>query len=98
MSNKIARLPSSPLTDQEIAAMHEISERTGLHGFPKTAQRMREVLGRRMSTTKTCSCGKGHELIPADARHSDDPYLGGYYWECSCRSTLFAPERRVEVA
>ncbi len=34
-------------------------------------------------------CNKEH-TIPRNARFSIDPDMGGFYWECSCGSTLTA--------
>lgn len=36
-----------------------------------------------------CSCGKVHETIPASAVYQDDPYMGGWYFNCTCGSTMF---------
>lgn len=42
------------------------------------------------NTKKTCgSCKKIHTRVPDNARFSSDPDMGGFYWECSCKSTLF---------
>lgn len=41
---------------------------------------------------KICSCGVKHLLVPFAARYmDDDSELSGYYFECSCLSTLFIP-------
>jgi len=38
---------------------------------------------------KTCGCGKHYEVIPAGARAFIDEGMGGFYFNCSCNSTLF---------
>lgn len=43
---------------------------------------------------KTCGCGNHYEEVPSFAKYSPDPWLGGYYWECVCGSTLFVPDRK----
>ena len=44
------------------------------------------------SMSKTCTCGKHFESIPKNARfHSSDDEFEGWYWDCSCGSTLFVP-------
>lgn len=45
---------------------------------------------------KTCNCCKKvHTEIPADAKYSDDPGLGGYFWNCECKSTLFVSNKKL---
>ncbi len=46
-----------------------------------------------MKETKTCKCcGKIYETIPATAElFSTGDQLNGYYFNCSCKSTLFWP-------
>lgn len=42
---------------------------------------------------KVCKCGKKHNTIPATAKYfKDDSELSGWYWDCSCNSTLFVKE------
>jgi hypothetical protein len=45
----------------------------------------------RLKEPKQCKCGALYYRIPTGARLSVDVELGGFYWECECRSTLFAP-------
>jgi hypothetical protein len=43
---------------------------------------------------RICSCGKHHPLIPTHARYLADDELSGWYWECTCGSTLFLQDKR----
>jgi len=45
---------------------------------------------------KECACGCTWYLIPED--HSEAPHalLPGFYWDCSCGSTLVAPYDNIE--
>lgn len=39
---------------------------------------------------KKCGkCGKIHKGAPDHAQFFIDPDMGGFYWNCDCRSTLF---------
>lgn len=52
-----------------------------------------------LTGTKKCNCcGNLYIQIPSGARFLDncDP-LGGWYWECSCGSTLFVPAKDLKV-
>lgn len=47
-----------------------------------------------MTPLRTCSCGRQHFTVPANARRhvdADAPELSGYYAECQCLSTLLFP-------
>lgn len=41
---------------------------------------------------KVCPCGVEHRTIPSTARYIKDEFFGGWYWECSCGSTIFKKE------
>lgn len=44
------------------------------------------------NTPKVCSCcSRSFESVPNDAELFDDPGLGGFYWNCSCGTTLYVP-------
>lgn len=48
-------------------------------------------------TNKVCgSCGKTFVRLPRGARYQQDPFLGGYYWECKCGSTLYTKEGNLK--
>lgn len=41
---------------------------------------------------KNCGkCGKLFAGVPSRAKFFEDPEMGGFYWECECKSTLFSP-------
>lgn len=43
-------------------------------------------------TRKVCACcSRSFESVPNDAEFLVDPDLGGFYWNCSCGTTLFVP-------
>lgn len=48
-----------------------------------------------MAIDKKCGCcGLDYLALPAQAKLFLDPEdnrLSGYYWDCTCRSTLFVP-------
>lgn len=49
---------------------------------------------------KICSCGRVFTAVPTpfkEGLESRDEYVG-YYWDCECKSTLFAPLATVECA
>lgn len=44
------------------------------------------------ATQKECrACGLTYLRVPEIARVSTDPDMGGWYWECVCKSTLYVP-------
>jgi hypothetical protein len=51
----------------------------------------------RLLEAKACSCGKVHEVVALDTKTLFDDELEGYYWECSCGSTLFAKFDELEL-
>lgn len=45
---------------------------------------------RKLRESKLCSCGRVHTVVPLEARlQLNAGELTGYYWECTCGSTLF---------
>lgn len=44
----------------------------------------------KLKTPKTCSCGRVHHDVPSVPLFEAEE-LTGYYWDCECKSTLFAP-------
>lgn len=42
---------------------------------------------------KTCSCGKEYIVAPETAQYHADVCPPGWYWNCSCRSTLYSPRK-----
>lgn len=44
---------------------------------------------------RVCSCGKIHTEIPENHQYLEDPDFGGYYWNCSCGSTLFEKDQKA---
>lgn len=49
----------------------------------------------RLTAPHVCSCGEEHYLVPANAKESFEDRFSGYYWNCSCKSTLFLPRDMV---
>ncbi len=43
----------------------------------------------KLSPSKICSCGKIHDHIPKTAILQEDEIIHGWFWNCSCKSTLF---------
>lgn len=43
------------------------------------------------SKGKTCSCGKHYNERPANAKLALDAICPGYYFNCTCHSTLIWP-------
>lgn len=48
-----------------------------------------------LENIKKCACGVEHDRIPENHKFLKDPVLGGYYWNCSCKSTLFATPNMI---
>jgi hypothetical protein len=46
---------------------------------------------RREDRMKTCSCGRSFVSVPQTAQYFSDDGLAGWYWNCSCRSTMYLP-------
>lgn len=42
---------------------------------------------------KICSCGREFHSMPAKAKYNPAEGLRGWFWECSCNSTLYVPIR-----
>lgn len=52
----------------------------------------------KLATSKICSCGKEHTMLPREFRNlSDGDPLDGAYWECECKSTLFTPHTNIDT-
>lgn len=50
-----------------------------------------------MTIIRQCSCGKPHLKIPENAKfHDSDDSFAGYYFNCSCGSTIFVPKEKVK--
>lgn len=51
-------------------------------------------MSKQLKRIKTCNtCGTKHDEVSSFARRDSD--LGGWYWECSCGSTMFAPDKKI---
>lgn len=49
----------------------------------------------RLLKDKVCGCGEVYDRLPEGTKLSDDEGCGGYYWNCSCNSTLFIPTKYI---
>lgn len=50
----------------------------------------------KLKTPKTCSCGQVHHEVPSVPLFEAEE-LTGYYWDCECKSTMFAPVAQVQA-
>lgn len=51
-------------------------------------------MSKELKRIKEChTCGVKHSEVPDVARRDSD--LGGWYYECSCGSTMFTPDKKI---
>lgn len=51
----------------------------------------------KLKVRKVCKCGNVHTHVNLDDYQDTGDALSGYYYECSCQSTLWSPQSALDL-